>query len=651
MRQPGEYTIAAEDAGRRTTVTTRAGEAEVTGRDERGYVVGADTEGVFVGEDPISGYLAGAGARSGFEAWSYDRDRAQSGSMTSRYVAPGVIGRQDLDRNGTWAYESGYGTVWHPTTFVFADWAPYRYGRWTWISPWGWTWIDDAPWGFAPFHYGRWVNLRQRWCWVPGPLRTRPVYAPALVGWTGNPYQGFANVGWFPLAPREVYLPGYRATWRHFYGVNVANAAALDRARLADAYRNRSVRADYRNRGAVTIVDRAAFASAGHAGRNRVHVDPRDAARWRALATPPPVTPDRRAVLGGQPKVRTSPHDSRIGVAPNNSPMPRGLAPDTRAPRIAVPPADLRLSRGHRLQLRSRTRRRGGDTSHRCTFNAALRASPPNRIPQNRPQAPGARAPAPTGPATHGNDARAPFQYNGRFQNRDKPSIVQRNAAATRPDRTNSFTPSRGTSMPTPVEPASAVVAPLRRGDSRAHRRRIPRRAFAPTILQRRKRVTVVSRCRNPVYRVRTLPGHRRSPEDGQRCTDRGTPTRRARRVSGRWMNDLQVADFTVVSAASSTCPQDVRAPRTSNAPGYPQLIHRSAPVISLPNARHGVNVCPTDARHAPPRKGSQTTQQSAGPARPESPGKVAQGRGDPQVHGTSDPALPTERITRKEAT
>ena len=26
-------------------------------------------------------------------------------------------------------------------------WAPYRHGYWRWIEPWGWTWIDDAPWG------------------------------------------------------------------------------------------------------------------------------------------------------------------------------------------------------------------------------------------------------------------------------------------------------------------------------------------------------------------------------------------------------------------------------------------------------------------------------------------------------------------------
>ena len=51
--------------------------------------------------------------------------------------------------------------MWMPNG-VAADWAPYRYGHWVWISPWGWTWVDDASWGFAPFHYGRWVQCRRR---------------------------------------------------------------------------------------------------------------------------------------------------------------------------------------------------------------------------------------------------------------------------------------------------------------------------------------------------------------------------------------------------------------------------------------------------------------------------------------------------------
>ena len=54
-----------------------------------------------------------------------------------------------------------YGTVWFPHVTI-VGWAPYRYGHWAWISPWGWTWVDDAPWGFAPFHYGRWVFVARR---------------------------------------------------------------------------------------------------------------------------------------------------------------------------------------------------------------------------------------------------------------------------------------------------------------------------------------------------------------------------------------------------------------------------------------------------------------------------------------------------------
>jgi len=47
-----------------------------------------------------------------------------------------------------------------PSYFFEPDWAPYRYGRWEYIAPWGYTWVDEEPWGFAPFHYGRWVNFQ-----------------------------------------------------------------------------------------------------------------------------------------------------------------------------------------------------------------------------------------------------------------------------------------------------------------------------------------------------------------------------------------------------------------------------------------------------------------------------------------------------------
>ena len=149
-----------------------------------------------------------------------------------------VTGYEDLDDHGDWLYASSYGHVWRPR-YLAHDWAPYRFGRWAWISPWGWTWIDDARWGFAPFHYGRWVSLRNRWCWVPGPRHVRPVYAPALVGWTGNPPGGFSAVGypvrWFPLAPNEVYVPSYQHTPRHARRVNQSNTV-IDDANITRAY-------------------------------------------------------------------------------------------------------------------------------------------------------------------------------------------------------------------------------------------------------------------------------------------------------------------------------------------------------------------------------------------------------------------------------
>ncbi len=115
------------------------------------------------------------------------RDRSEDASVSARYVSREIPGYEDLDANGTWRSDPNYGEVWVPTVAVTAQWAPYHQGHWTWIAPWGWTWIDDAPWGFAPFHYGRWAYLGNAWAWVPGPVVVaQPVYAPALVAFVGG---------------------------------------------------------------------------------------------------------------------------------------------------------------------------------------------------------------------------------------------------------------------------------------------------------------------------------------------------------------------------------------------------------------------------------------------------------------------------------
>ena len=129
-------------------------------------------------------------ARDAFAAWNDERERAENRPVAAvRYVSPEMTGSDDLDRYGQWEQSPDYGPLWTPAN-VAVDWAPYSAGHWAWVRPWGWTWVDAAPWGFAPFHYGRWVNYRNRWCWAPGTYVARPVYAPALVAWIGGPRVG-----------------------------------------------------------------------------------------------------------------------------------------------------------------------------------------------------------------------------------------------------------------------------------------------------------------------------------------------------------------------------------------------------------------------------------------------------------------------------
>jgi hypothetical protein len=178
-----------------------------------------------------------------FDSWVANRENLTLAGQSRRLVSPRMTGYQDLDAYGDWRTAPDYGSVWYPRA-VADDWAPYRYGRWAWVAPWGWTWIDQAPWGFAPFHYGRWAIIQGRWGWIPGRIEPRPVYAPALVAWVGNPgwSVGFTSgaapaVGWFPLAPREVYVPSHRYSSSYVRQLNVAHVrdlSVIDRAGRGD---------------------------------------------------------------------------------------------------------------------------------------------------------------------------------------------------------------------------------------------------------------------------------------------------------------------------------------------------------------------------------------------------------------------------------
>jgi hypothetical protein len=96
-----------------------------------------------------------------------------------------------LANEGTWIQTTDYGYVWQPT-ISDPGWAPYTNGHWVYTED-GWTWVSDEPWGWATYHYGRWVNLNGTgWCWVPGYT-----WGPAWVSWR----YGEGYCGWAPLPP------------------------------------------------------------------------------------------------------------------------------------------------------------------------------------------------------------------------------------------------------------------------------------------------------------------------------------------------------------------------------------------------------------------------------------------------------------------
>ncbi|MEI2745156.1 MAG: DUF6600 domain-containing protein [Ottowia sp.] len=190
-QQPGEYRVDVDPRGNTTRLTVHAGSATVYGGTGQSAGVGNRQQVTFVGRDLLVTQAAPA-LRDGFDQWVATRDALEERSRSAQYLPRDVPGYAQLDAWGEWAQDATYGSVWYPTRTV-ADWAPYRYGRWAWVEPWGWTWVDDAPWGFAPSHYGRWTQIGPRWAWVPGRFGPRPVYAPALVAFVGG---GSGSLSW-----------------------------------------------------------------------------------------------------------------------------------------------------------------------------------------------------------------------------------------------------------------------------------------------------------------------------------------------------------------------------------------------------------------------------------------------------------------------
>jgi len=117
----------------------------------------------------------------------------KNGSLVDQPTASYTMFFTRLERYGAWRETSDYGYVWQPNEAARSrTWRPYTNGRWVYTDV-GWTWVSEEPFGWATYHYGRWVRLRHiGWVWTADIE-----WAPAWVSWRKND----DYIGWAPLPP------------------------------------------------------------------------------------------------------------------------------------------------------------------------------------------------------------------------------------------------------------------------------------------------------------------------------------------------------------------------------------------------------------------------------------------------------------------
>ncbi|HVN06299.1 MAG TPA: DUF6600 domain-containing protein [Bryobacteraceae bacterium] len=316
VTQPGEYRLDTAPDGSQTTVTVRDGAGQMT---ENGATVPLNMgqQAVVAGQgqaaqykiNPVPGY-------DSFDRWVMSRNRIEDRYAYAGHVSPEMVGYTDLGQYGTWRTAPDYGEIWVPRS-VPAGWAPYHDGHWVWIEPWGWTWVDDAPWGFAPFHYGRWAYINGHWGWCPGPVAVAPVYAPALVAWVGLGGGLGVSLGigagpvaaWFPLGPRDVYIPPFTASLGFVASINLGGSRMIDRVYIENVYRGYQRTGSvpvggYMNRtvpGAIVAVPQGAFASAQPVRQVAMRISPDRIGAIRTVDPAPRIAPQVASVLGRAP--------------------------------------------------------------------------------------------------------------------------------------------------------------------------------------------------------------------------------------------------------------------------------------------------------------------------------------------------------------
>jgi hypothetical protein len=394
---PGDYRIDVDAVRGTTRVTIHSGTGAVYGETGEAIPLGGGQQIMFRARDLNKVNTQESPPQDGFDRWAAERNRHEDQSPSARYVPREVVGYQQLDAHGQWQRDAELGWVWLPIV-KNGDWAPYRAGHWEWIEPWGWTWMDDAPWGFAPFHYGRWTQVNSRWAWVPGRMGAHPVYAPALVAFVGSSTGAKGSVAWFPLAPGEPFQPGYAVSPLYISNVNrnivlTANPdyryqhkpEALTAISTEDFQRGKPLRAGWLRVAANMLTQAQVVPPPPMPGRGGI-VDHARAVQQARVA--PPAAADARQVVAN-----AAPAPQPQAPAQVHAPIPAPIAPPAQAQaQVATKPPQQVASAQVAVKPSAAP---APPAKPQAQAQAQAQAQPQPRVAVAAPAAAPARAPAP----------------------------------------------------------------------------------------------------------------------------------------------------------------------------------------------------------------------------------------------------------------
>ena len=348
-----------------TIITIREGEGQATGNGQT-YTLHGGQAGTFSGTDSLNADVEQIGEPDQFDSWSETRDHRYDYSRSSHYLHPMSSATMISTTTATGATIRITAMSGSPTASMPAG-RPIMRVIGIGFLPGDGPGSMTIPGATLPSTTAAGSALAVAGDGWRVQSMLRPVYAPALVVFIGGGPGGFGgNVGWFPLGPREVYVPSYHVSEAYVNRVNISNTT-VNVTQVTNVYNTTIVNntttitnITYANRnvqGAVMVVPQHAFTSAQPVAKARVQVSAQQIAS-APLSGRVAVAPTRESVLGA--KGSTAGHvaappaavANRQVIARKTPPPPPVPLPNSSKRWPRIPASPLREARCRRCVLR-----------------------------------------------------------------------------------------------------------------------------------------------------------------------------------------------------------------------------------------------------------------------------------------------------------